>query len=569
MAENFNFMTEKLKGTENATKYVLKYNLGLPRCPVCNQTMESIRPSQGKYVLTLKGLFHQWIWKYICINEKCPRHTQKITFGERLDYGNEQWGKDLLELIGEAVLNGNLKTSQIQWVLKKFHQIELSEHIIGRMTDDVLILKANQIDQRTVEIISQKKHILLGIDGQDPDNSADSIWALIDLESDRLLRTIKVDSANSTRIHEMIEETLKQYDVELIGVVSDKQSNIRKCIEDFYPQIPHQYCTFHFFMNIWRHLEKFDNQIHTALKSMLKQSSFYKISGNKTITVDDLRTKASREEVFEETRNDIIALCGIRSKTFERLHGLELYHLLQNYSREMEQSLRKFKIESRLKQTIYHEICRIRGGLNKFQRKIEQCKEFFKRFQQIYETAYRKDLSNGEIKKLINHLIEPCWIIAQRELKISNKDCLGSFLPTAQITWGKMNGELVRLWEAYKPGLFAYENFPIDVRTNVRIEKGFGTEKQRFISRHARKKVGFLIQTRGELVLRLSYAMKSELERSIIENFDYCTLQNGRSQLNREIKHVTDSWQYKNRSFTGPSSMERYSGNISHQKKVP
>ena len=139
-----------------------------------------------------------------------------------MDYGKEQWGKDILEKVTKYVIEGKLKTSQIVWLFQEFHHIKFSEHIIRKMTDDALLLKARQINLQTEMLMKEKRKIILGIDGQDPDTSAEAIWALVDLERRRLLRTVKVNSADHTVIHEMIEETLKQYDVELMGVVSDK-----------------------------------------------------------------------------------------------------------------------------------------------------------------------------------------------------------------------------------------------------------------------------------------------------------------------------------------------------------
>ena len=61
---------------------------------------------------------------------------------------------------------------------------------------------------------------------------------------------------------------------------------------------------------------------------------------------------------------------------------------------------------------------------------------------------------------------------------------------------------------------------PIDIRTNSLLERGFSVEKMRLLARAGKKKVGFLMQTRGELVLRLSYASASELSSSILVDFD-------------------------------------------------
>ena len=549
-------MTEKLENFTNAQKYEIKLPAGqIPRCQTCKSTMEIIRPTKGKYVLTLNGLYEQWTWYYICKNQLCPGYEQKTLLGERLDYGKEQWGKDILEKVTKYVIEGKLKTSQIVWLFQEVHHIKFSEHIIRKMTDDALLLKARQINLQTEMLMKEKRKIILGIDGQDPDTSAEAILALVDLERRRLLRTVKVNSADHTVIHEMIEETLRQYDVELMGVVSDKQGNIRKCMEVFYPEIPHQFCTFHFFYNIWKHLEMFDNRIHMEARKLLKDSPLYQNQAYSTIGIDDLGTKIERDEVFEETRNDIIALCGIRSKTFETLHGWIIYQKLKQYCEALEESLKTVSKRAPLAGLITGQIQKFRAFLKAHKTRALQCERFHKKFKKIYTIAYSTILHSDAIKKQLSQLIEFSWKIAQRELGIQNKEQLRSFLPRSTITWGELNGELVRLWESYQSGLFAYEQLPIDVRTNTILEHGFSVEKTRLLGCAGKKKVGFLMQTRGELVLRLSYATESELSRSILVDFDYAALKQLRSSLRAEISFVTATWQYKDRCFTGPSSL--------------
>jgi len=54
-------MTEKLENFTNAQKYEIKLPAGQsPRCQTCKSTMEIIRPTKAKYVLTLNGLYEQW-----------------------------------------------------------------------------------------------------------------------------------------------------------------------------------------------------------------------------------------------------------------------------------------------------------------------------------------------------------------------------------------------------------------------------------------------------------------------------------------------------------------------------
>ena len=138
-------------------------------------------------------------------------------------------------------------------ILKNKSNIELYDIYLGMIYHNnkaVLYaekeLKSRKIDEKTKEIIQDQGFILLGLDGQDPGGDAPSIWCFMDLVSGRILATRKFDSLVYKKLRETIEEIEQLYGVEIIGWVSDKQNVITKCHDEYYSDIPHQFCQFHF-----------------------------------------------------------------------------------------------------------------------------------------------------------------------------------------------------------------------------------------------------------------------------------------------------------------------------------
>ena len=111
------------------------------------------------------------------------------------------------------------------------------------------VVKAEAINETSFNIIQEQGHILMGLDGEDPQTDGPALWAFIDLISDRVLHTVFLDSAPAIRIQEEIHQIIDRFKVEIVGFVSDKQLNLEACMRDYFPNIPHQFCSFHFSHN--------------------------------------------------------------------------------------------------------------------------------------------------------------------------------------------------------------------------------------------------------------------------------------------------------------------------------
>ena len=72
----------------------------------------------------------------------------------------------------------------------------------------------------------------MAVDGQDPDKGHESLWMFTDLFKNRVLRTVLVPTMPHTRLHQEIEIIKNDYGVQIVGVVSDKQNNLVKCMRE-------------------------------------------------------------------------------------------------------------------------------------------------------------------------------------------------------------------------------------------------------------------------------------------------------------------------------------------------
>nr|MDO8116861.1 hypothetical protein [Candidatus Sigynarchaeota archaeon] len=128
---------------------------------------------------------------------------------------------------------------------------------------------------------------------------------------------------------------------------------------------------------------------------------------------------------------------------------------------------------------------------------------------------------------------------------ILSKDDLRTFLPKITSTKDKILLEWVRLYRSYRRGLFAYYDFPVDVRSIVEMEKKFGQEKMRLFTQCAKKNVGMQVRIRGPNILRELYAGKDEIKTILGEievDLDPEQLKAGLEEIASRTKAETEGW---------------------------
>jgi hypothetical protein len=261
----------------------------------------------------------------------------KVVFNPspRFDYSGRHFGTDVFRFISNEFLIFKQKPDQILLRLKLKHRLEISIDTVRRMYEDVLQLKSKQIDLKTKEIVQEQGFILLGLDGQDPGGDAPSIWCFMDLVSNRILATRKFDSLDYKKLRETIEEIEKLYGVKIIGWVSDKQNVITKCHDEYYPNIPHQYCQFHFLRNTWRHLTALDSKVYLPLKKSINGLYIHSASASAKVNFENAG-KASVRDAFENTDKDLQTMLKVKNKTLKELRGTWLYETVEKYANDMQ-----------------------------------------------------------------------------------------------------------------------------------------------------------------------------------------------------------------------------------------
>ena len=526
------------------------------KCPVCGSKVKYKMKDNGKLVRTLKGDVHQIVSLYICSNENCLLYNKAFNPTPRLDYSQRSIGRDVLQTIADYFLRVNMNPAQIVALLELNYDFNISESTVRRIMDDIIVAKSARVDENTKRIVRERGAILLALDGQDPGSKKKAIWCFTDLLSARILMTRALEKADYITLNECIEEVLQTYQVPLVGIVSDKQGSIVKCCREYYPDVPHQYCTYHFLSHLWEHMTAFDAGVYSAIRSAVKGLSLMKASPHYTVNFEEIGRKPVRE-VFDALIKNLEQLLGRYNKKFTFIRGKwahESATTLLNYLRDklarLRPELRYTKIIARVAKTLEDVLDSTREAYGSVLHMLSA-------FNEVRELLMEPQMPRDARVRAISSIFNKLYRELEDEGFITDRSAIRSHLPRRGDSYADAVAQWVRLWDSYRVGLFQYYKFPLDVRTNVLVEHGFSLEKASIIRRVARGDVSSMISTHGELYLRLKHYSTDELSSDISEDFSLASVSRLLSDLGARQRAVSSSWRTSNYSLldvSDPSS---------------
>ncbi len=372
----------------------------------------------------------------------------------------------------------------------------------------------------------------------------------MDLISNRILATFKFEKLDHQILHGILENIQDFYGVKIIEWISDKQGLITKCHETFYPEIPHQYCQYHFLRNTWNHLEAIDSNAYLSLKKTVNSLDINTRSNSSPVYFEGLG-KRSVQEVFRGINKDLQKMIKVRNKTFKELRGVRLFEELTEYQRKMAEILTDKDSTLRFTKILTKTSLVLKSALDDVEKYYADSRELNNFFQRVREAFNQEDMNIDEKESSIAIIYETLLTKTQKLNPKLNLTTYKSFLQKKNASKPQIMMEWCRLWESYRPGLFQYTHFPIVVKTNNTLEKGFSTQKQAIFNRVAKANVIHMIATRGEDYLRLKHCAPEELESDIVQEYTDAVVKELRAKLRADIKERTIMWNTKSRSYEG------------------
>src|SRR5712691_320577 len=129
-------------------------------------------------------------------------------------------------------------------------------------------------DQERIKVQLQKQgHVILALDGLQPDVGHEVLWVVRDCLSEEILLARPLLSSTQgdlTALLKEIKELLKELEVPVKGVISDGEETIGSAVAFVFPGVPHQLCQFHYLKDATKLLYEADRHAKTQLKKHLR-----------------------------------------------------------------------------------------------------------------------------------------------------------------------------------------------------------------------------------------------------------------------------------------------------------
>ncbi len=111
--------------------------------------------------------------------------------------------------------------------------------------EELLALRLSD-QARLREHLAAQGHVILALDGLQPDVGHEVLWVLRDCLSGEVLLARSLLSASETDLATLLHEVQQSLPVPIRGVISDGQHSIRNAVQAVLPEVPHQLCHFHY-----------------------------------------------------------------------------------------------------------------------------------------------------------------------------------------------------------------------------------------------------------------------------------------------------------------------------------
>jgi len=135
--------------------------------------------------------------------------------------------------------------------------------------EELLALRLTDHARLRPRLIEQG-HVVLAIDGLQPDIGHEVLWVLRDCLSDEILLARTLLSATEADLAPLITEVREALPVPIQGVISDGQQSIRNAVASTLPDVPHQLCHFHYLREAAKPIYEADRHAKKELKKAVR-----------------------------------------------------------------------------------------------------------------------------------------------------------------------------------------------------------------------------------------------------------------------------------------------------------
>jgi hypothetical protein len=224
-------------------------------------------------IATLDGLLGLHLQVRRCHQATCPRFHVPVHPEEegRLALPRHEFGLDVVALVGALRYGQHRSVPEIRAALVE-RGVAICERTVTNLLDryDELLALSLASDERLQRVTAAQGHVVLGLDGLQPDVGNEVLWVVRDCLSGEVLRARSMLSARRDDLADLLREVRGALLVPILGVISDGQQSVRRAVAKGLPGVPHQLCHFHYLREAARPIFEADRHAKKLLKKQVR-----------------------------------------------------------------------------------------------------------------------------------------------------------------------------------------------------------------------------------------------------------------------------------------------------------
>jgi hypothetical protein len=243
-------------------------------CPHCESKLRRSHTAWHKRIATLNEVIEAWSMAYKCVNPNCSNLDAlfKSAEAEALSPKHSAYGFDVLCLVGELRFKRHMTRKEIADELNE-RGVLTSERSAQNLYERYQTLLAASLDDHVksilAEVTEQNGGIVLSMDGVQPEKGNETLYVIREVFSGTVLVARNMKSGTAVELQTLIQPII-DLGYPIVGIVSDGQQSIRLAMETLLPDVPYQYCQYHYLKDIAKPVVDIDRKLKTELKKSMR-----------------------------------------------------------------------------------------------------------------------------------------------------------------------------------------------------------------------------------------------------------------------------------------------------------
>ncbi|NOU63785.1 transposase, partial [Paenibacillus sp. LMG 31461] len=243
-------------------------------CVHCGAKLKRSHTAWKKNISTLNGVIQAWSMAYVCSNPNCayPKTYYKSAEAALLAMKHTSYGFDVLALVGQLRFKQHMTIAEITEELTE-RGVSTSERNSQRLYERYLTLLRSSVTEFVKDelqhVVVQHGGIMISMDGVQPEKGNETLYVIREVFSGTILVAKSVKSSSAEELKSLIQPVI-DLGFPIIGIVSDGQQSIRLAMESLLPEVPYQYCQYHYLKDVAKPIVDLDRKLKTGIKKSLR-----------------------------------------------------------------------------------------------------------------------------------------------------------------------------------------------------------------------------------------------------------------------------------------------------------